>query len=197
MPSRPKLAQIIEKAGEMFTKYGYEKVSMDAISAAVPVSKATLYNNFKDKKELFTEVISARCNAIMGDMIQALEKETSVDAALRKIGVKFLNMILLPDSLKIHRIIAAEQAEFPEMAMLFYKSGPARLSGLLENYLREQDKLGNIKAADPALSAQMFLSMIKGYIHMQCLFGLRKDVTVPERKKIIEHAVGIFLTGHR
>lgn len=45
--------QIIQKARELFTTYGYKKVSMDEIASLSGVTKRTVYSYFKDKDELF------------------------------------------------------------------------------------------------------------------------------------------------
>ena len=47
-----KKEQIIVAARNLFTKYGYKKVSMDEIAREANVSKKTVYAYFKDKEEL-------------------------------------------------------------------------------------------------------------------------------------------------
>ena len=47
-----KKEQIIESARELFTRYGYKKVSMNEIAEEAGVTKKTVYSYFKDKDEL-------------------------------------------------------------------------------------------------------------------------------------------------
>ena len=44
---------IIETARDLFTKYGYKKVSMDEIAHEANVTKKTIYSYFKDKDSMF------------------------------------------------------------------------------------------------------------------------------------------------
>jgi len=44
---------VIMTARELFTKYGYKKVSMDEVAKESGVTKKTIYTYFKDKEELF------------------------------------------------------------------------------------------------------------------------------------------------
>lgn len=44
---------IIKSAKELFTTYGYKKVSMDEIALKAGVTKKTIYSYFKDKDDLF------------------------------------------------------------------------------------------------------------------------------------------------
>lgn len=47
-----KKEQVILAARELFSKYGYRKVSMDEIARAANVTKKTIYTYFKDKNDL-------------------------------------------------------------------------------------------------------------------------------------------------
>jgi len=48
---------ILEKAGELFNKYGIKSVSMDDIAQQLSISKKTLYQYFKDKADLVVRVV--------------------------------------------------------------------------------------------------------------------------------------------
>ena len=43
---------VINKARDLFTTYGYKKVSMDEIAKEANVTKKTIYTYFKDKDDL-------------------------------------------------------------------------------------------------------------------------------------------------
>lgn len=47
-----KKSKVIKEAKELFSKYGYKKVSVDEIAKKSGVTKKTIYNYFKDKDEL-------------------------------------------------------------------------------------------------------------------------------------------------
>ena len=196
MPSICKKEQILKTAGEIFIKNGFAGSSMEAIAAAVPVSKPTLYNNFSDKKELFAAVIRTRCTNLANDMAASMVGNQAPEVVLRDIGHKFLSMLLSPESVKIHRIMITECAEFPEMARLFYKSGPERIQLLLEEYLHNQAAADRLVVENAHLSAAMFLSMVKNYIHMESMLGLRRNCQPEEREKVIDYAIRLFLKAH-
>ena len=56
--SEQKIARILAAARSLFTRSGYEVTSMDSVSAAAGVSKATVYAHFGSKPELFAAVIA-------------------------------------------------------------------------------------------------------------------------------------------
>ncbi len=50
--------RILQKAHELFHKYGIRSVSMDDIAAQLGISKKTVYLYFVDKEELVSAVFS-------------------------------------------------------------------------------------------------------------------------------------------
>jgi len=48
--------QIIRKAGSLFNKFGIKSITMDDLSREMGISKKTLYEHIKDKKDLITKV---------------------------------------------------------------------------------------------------------------------------------------------
>jgi AcrR family transcriptional regulator len=65
---------VTEVARELFTKYGYKKVSMDEIAKQSGVTKKTIYTYFKDKEELFTYFIFEELETIK-KKVEKKEKE--------------------------------------------------------------------------------------------------------------------------
>lgn len=49
---------IIKSAKELFSTYGYKKVSMDEIAMNANVTKKTIYAHFKDKETLFKSIVT-------------------------------------------------------------------------------------------------------------------------------------------
>lgn len=54
--------QILEKTAEMFQRYGVRSVTMDDIANRIAISKKTIYQHFKDKKEVVSEAVKYLMN---------------------------------------------------------------------------------------------------------------------------------------
>ena len=65
---------VIQKARELFTKYGYKKVSMDEIAREAGVTKKTVYTYFSSKEELFKYFIQEELDN-MKKIVEDIEKE--------------------------------------------------------------------------------------------------------------------------
>lgn len=52
-----KRKELLDKAINCFTKYGYSKTTLDDIAKETGINKASLYHYFKNKEELFLQVL--------------------------------------------------------------------------------------------------------------------------------------------
>lgn len=66
---------IIQSAKELFTTYGYKKVSMDEIALNAGVTKKTIYSYFKDKNDLFNYFVLEE----LKNMKNIIEKNDKLD----------------------------------------------------------------------------------------------------------------------
>lgn len=190
--------QILETAGKLFIKHGFQAVSVEQIAAAVPVSKPTLYAHFEDKRDLFVAVMGVRCDRALAALKEGIGENVALEEGLHGFGHQFLELLLAPGGLQLHRVIMAESANFPEMAQKFYETGPKRMHSLLVEFLENAKKDKNIVIEDPVSSADIFISMLKGRTHLKFLLGVEKiAISAEEREKHIAAVVKIFLNGHR
>ena len=190
-----KRALILKRAAKMFMSQGYTLVSMDALAEAVPVSKRTLYNHFKDKKAIFTAVMEARCQTLFHQLEKSLQGDKSVEETLTQIGRQFLDLVMEADSINIYRTAITESKHFPELGKLFYESGPARSKAVLTDYMNKMHAMGKLRITHSGLATDMFLNMLKGGTHMQRLLGVKKRVSDEEKDEIVHYAVQVFLYG--
>lgn len=71
-----KQEQILKAAKELFTKYGFKKVSMDEIASETGVTKKTVYSYFSSKEELLKDVIKEELQNIK-KIIDKAEKQSN------------------------------------------------------------------------------------------------------------------------
>ena len=196
MPRPSKRDEILRVAGDLFMAHGYRRVSIDQIVEAVPISKPTLYAHFKDKSELFLATMQRRCQRLMAQMQSAIEAGRTVDETLYGIGYEFLGMVMSKQSIQLSRVLMGEIEDFPAAAKLFFNSGPQQMHLLLANYLVEQHRGKKLRVKDAELSADMFLSMIKGYAHLKRMLGVTSPLTKKQMQQRVRYAVDMFLTAH-
>ncbi len=60
-----RLERILEAAAELFRKFGYEAVKMEAIAAAAEVSIGTIYNYYQNKGDLLVAIVAMEVNEVL------------------------------------------------------------------------------------------------------------------------------------
>lgn len=172
-PARPtpgrKAAIILEAAKTLFLERGYAGTSMDAVAAAAPVSKRTLYQYFAGKEELFGAVIDSVWSNLGNAPIPEGEDP---GRALRGFVDRLRDHWDNPDVIPLLRLIMAESPRAPELSRLFYAHGKAPAVAVLAAYLRPLAAQGRLATADPELAAVQFLGMIKEALFWPRVLGV-------------------------
>lgn len=68
--------RIMEKALELFLKYGYAKTRMEEIARTLKISRKTLYKHFENKNHLLFEILSAKHKRMSKKMMEISEDES-------------------------------------------------------------------------------------------------------------------------
>ena len=63
-----KKEQVLQAAGEVFARFGFDKTTLDDIGKRAGLNKASLYYYFKNKEEIFIAVVLAETQAFMKDL---------------------------------------------------------------------------------------------------------------------------------
>src|SRR5690606_28220951 len=92
VPCAPNRRKILAGAREVFMECGFDRASVDAIAARAGVAKATVYNHFQDKAQLFVASFSEEADCVRAELVACLtaEPEGSVETALERAGEKLV-----------------------------------------------------------------------------------------------------------
>jgi AcrR family transcriptional regulator len=155
-------------AHEVFLANGYAGTSMSAIAARVGGSKATLYNYFKSKQDLFIAVVESLCGQF-DSLLDAAEIEGSGDlrTSLSRFGGDLLEIVLSERVIGTYRLVTAEAARFPEVGSAMYNSGLRQATERLAGFLEKAKSKGQLRSdAEIEVAAQQFLYLcLSGLLH--------------------------------
>jgi TetR/AcrR family transcriptional regulator, mexJK operon transcriptional repressor len=150
---------ILEVAERSFRERGFADTSMSTIAAELGGSKTTLWSYFPSKDELFAAVIDSKIETFQAKLDNALLPEGGTPAVLARFGLVFLNKIMDPQSLALHRLIVSESERFPQIGETFAVRGPDRVRQRLCRYMEEEMAAGRLREGDPLVAARQFLSL--------------------------------------
>lgn len=195
--SRKKHRAILAAATEAFLEAGYGAATMDDIAARAKVSKQTIYHHFGSKEILFAAIVEERSEGFLAPIAHVELEPGNLAEALRALGIEFLERVLSPDSLALHRLILAESARFPELGRLSYESGPSRIVARLAQYLGAHHGHGGLSIPEPELSAEQFYGMLLGFLQLSAILCNDPETSAARIDPHVDFAVAVFLEGHR
>lgn len=201
-PDRPskrgakRLAAILAAAEQVFLDRGFEGSSLDEVARRAGASKATIYAYFENKVGLFRTILTAKLNGVFASAESADRIPASTEDALRALGTSFLTLLLSPIAIKFYRVMVSQGTEFPDLAATWFENGPCRAIASLAAMLRARAAQGEIVVPDPEHSAEFFLMMLRGTLHIKAAAGLAKPPFDRDIAAKVEAAVRLFMRAH-
>jgi AcrR family transcriptional regulator len=98
--------EILESAARLFQKWGYNKTTIEDIAKAAGKGKSSLYYYYKDKEEIFTEVISREATSIFSVITEQMKKSPTAESKLRAYIDTYLHE--MEKSSNIYNIVCGE-----------------------------------------------------------------------------------------
>ncbi len=165
-------ATILKIAHEAFLTDGYAATSMSTIAGRCGGSKATLYNYYSSKEELFLAVVRDRCDQVALVFDQELDVAEDLESQLQRFGEQFLSLVLADDAVASYRMMIGECARFPEIGQTFYQSGPALGQTKLAEFFQGAIEKNVLRPTDTLALARVFIHLCLADLHQRRLFNI-------------------------
>lgn len=184
---------IIEAATALFHQSGYERTSMDAISARLGGSKQTLYSYFRSKEDLFSAAMVAAMEERGHKLLELLDPDTKdLTATLKRFGLAYLDFITSPEIVLGNRV-AISAASADDLGAQLYRMGPRRLWDEVESYLQDCIDRGQLDARSAAIPALHLQGLLEAGFAEGSLFGA---IPLVNKKEAVTSAVNVFLKAY-
>lgn len=170
---------------------------MNEIALRAGVSKATLYNHFPNKEELFGACIRMRVHTFHNALVQSIRApRQSIEQDLTEIGERYMDLSMEPHAIAFFRIVIAEALRQPQLAQHLYKKGPRANEEHLAGILKRAAEHGQLVLEDPLLAAQQFLSLCKCESEVRMLCGMTDGFSIAETQSFVRKAVRTFMRAY-
>jgi AcrR family transcriptional regulator len=195
-PRRPSLTHeaFLAKALDIFLEQGFERATLDAITATAGIAKRTVYLRYGDKSALFRAALKQAIREwiIPVEQLRAAERGDLEDSLLA-IGQILVDNVLSPAGLRLLRIVNAEAARIPELGAYSLHEGSDTTLDYLEDLLRRHlaQHGGDVDEAPAAASA--FLHLVVGGPAYAAGWGL--GVNAAEVERLVRYRVRLFVRG--
>jgi TetR/AcrR family transcriptional regulator, mexJK operon transcriptional repressor len=191
--ARRRQAYLIEVAGAMFMKLGFDGTSIDAVAEAAAMSKRTVYARYRDKSELFSAVLRDLIERWLVPINRFQSSDADLEPMLVEIARHLLTSALAPQAVSLHRIIIGEAERRPEFGRLAHSEGrQAGIRAIAAALKRHRAKL---RGDDLEQAAEQFMSLVIDSSLRLAALGIRPGNRDIEGR--IRAAVDLFLNGAR
>jgi TetR/AcrR family transcriptional regulator, mexJK operon transcriptional repressor len=116
-PGRPTLSneELLDKALDLFLEKGFERTTIDAITASAGMAKRTVYLRYSDKTALFKAALQRAIEdwIVPVERLRAAESD-DIEETLLRVGQILMENLMGPAGLRLLRITNAESARMPE-----------------------------------------------------------------------------------
>lgn len=206
---------ILDAAKTMFERVGFEQATMAEIAATAGHSKATLYNYFSSKEQLFFELARRsadhHCEQVfsllspcgegvlpeqINEVLGLLQPSEDLKATLQRFGEGVMTSFLSLKSLAARRMLIAAAANQTETGRFFYENGPAKAMQLTAQFFEQAMNVGQLRQADPLVVAAHFRGLLESEVYESGLFNARKELQLKEITAIVERAVSVFIRAY-
>lgn len=180
-----KKEMVIKSARELFTKYGYKKVSMDEIAKQANVTKKTIYSYFKDKDSIFKYFIEEEINKMKEEYEV---KENSNMPFISMVSESLYSMLLFKRNSDLVLAISKEiENGNKDKCQEFLKLYDDEIINYLEEKIKKEINLKNIKECDAHLTAFIIYK-----VYLNIMFEYDRDV---DEEKVTREVTSILKNG--
>jgi AcrR family transcriptional regulator len=191
-----KRQHILTVAAQVFREFGFERASMSEICSRVGGSKATLYNYFPSKEELFVEIMFLSNEAEFEAVYHSIDPSTEdIAESLRNFGESLLTFLYSPQ-IQSQRHLAISGSGRSERSRLVYERGVLRSQNLVAEFLKAAMELGKLKPADPIVATRHLHSLLESELLERFLFQLLGEVSTEEIKAVTARAIDVFMAAY-
>jgi AcrR family transcriptional regulator len=157
----PKREKIIETARNIFSRFGIKKSTMDEIARKIRMAKSTLYHYFKNKEEIFLEVVKRESATMKLKLKEAIEAADTPQDKFRKYART--RMIYLKELDNYYSTLTDAYFEFYPFTEGIRKDFTNFEMECLEKIFRDGVKKGVFEMRNTRITAQMVIIAFKGF----------------------------------
>lgn len=177
--------EILKAATKSFTLYGYKATTMDQVARFANVGKGTIYTFFKNKEELFDEIITKLISDMEREALNVIHSKKTFQENVHQALYKMLEF-RLEHQLTIKLFQEERDIGTPIVQTMMQKLEQSILDFIQEKIVRAMNK-GEIKQCDPETTAFI---LFKLYIAL--IFDWEKT-RKPLTKKEIANLFNLYI----
>ena len=183
---------ILDVAAQMFNEMGFDRTSMSEMSARLGGSKATLYNYFSSKEEIFVEVMRRQAGEQFEITFSSLAESDDLRATLQRFGTLYLQAVFRPEVVAARRLVLYH-AERTKLGQVMYERGPKKGWTMVSEFLKTAMARKQMREADSWLAALQLRGLLEAEWMEVRMLGVVTNVPATKLRDSVERAIDAFM----
>ncbi|HEY3274828.1 MAG TPA: helix-turn-helix domain-containing protein [Methanocella sp.] len=175
--------RIMDTAIDLFSRKGYEAVSVQEIAVAVGIKKSSIYSHFKSKDQILQSILSYFSKELARTEVKRLDEDKLIETALdtrgptalmAMAGKQFEDLLKTPKMRKVWRMIAMEVYRNAMIRSFYEREVMEKPVRFWEKAFRAMIKRSLIRQTDATALAREFQSF-QVYLQVKYLVRFNDD----------------------
>lgn len=151
---------ILVAAGQIFSRFGFQKTTMDDIARAMGKGKSSIYYYYRNKEEIFQAVVEKEVAVLKSKILQAIGRSSDPREKLKA----YVNerMKGLENFLNLYSVVKTEFLSHFEFAEQIRKKYDQEEISIIRGILEEGIRNGEFTIEDPYLTSVAIVTAMKG-----------------------------------
>lgn len=195
--SEERKQKILEVAAKIFAKHGFDNTSISDITAKVGGSKATIYNYFRSKEEIFVCATEKFADEHKLNICNSLkDSDKPIEESLFDFSSTLLRFLIRKEIIAAKRMIYSPTTP-KDVANFFYNEGPRNTRLLLTDYFDNQVKKGVLKQCDTEVLARQLTALLVYPFHEKLMLQVDLNPSDSEIDNHIKDTIDLLLCFYK
>ncbi len=184
---------VIEKAREIFIKYGYKKTSMEDIAKACNKSKGLIYHHYKSKEEIFKLIATNEVNQILIDIIKKINSIKDVKEKIKIFTLTWYSF--LNDNANLYHKIIIDIIEYIYIIKEMIEDLHMNIFNLIKDILKEGQDKQIFFIEDIEKTTKSVFHMIMGFNYSSIMYIFNFDTNKFNDHNDIDNYMNLIFSG--
>ena len=162
---------ILKAAIVEFYEKGFEGSSMDTISKEANVSKATVYNHFKNKEELFIAITEILKDRLYESFKYTYTKDKPIEEQLYEMGKQELDFLSDEENITLIKIATIVMIQKNQIGLKVLERVKDDCMIIVAQWFEDAKKDGKLDFESSSFVSRQFIGMIKSFVLYQQFYG--------------------------
>jgi AcrR family transcriptional regulator len=169
---------ILAAALDEFAAQGFAATRLDDVSRRAGVAKGTIYLHFRDKEDLFHELIRSVLGPFVGTLEVALKADLPIRFVIEQVLEMFVREVYETRRKDVIRLILTEGQRFPQLAEFYYQEVLARALPAFRALMQRAVERGELRNDALVRFPQLLAAPVIVAILWNGLFGRYEPIDV-------------------